>query len=165
MRLIGKWKGNYLVCLEFSFRTAVTTLPSAGVLIQMCFVANRGKNCKFQKLHYPFGTRLWFKKDKLFSENKSSSWHVLTNIWLKKCFKGNLYNQENGDISIFAFPLATVPNACNFLHFWASTCQVSLCLYKNVVNEIKRSQLKNCLVLLDLKNAIGCLDKKMWNDY
>ena len=78
MRLIGKWKGNYFVCLEFSFRTAVTTLPSVGVLIQMCFVANRGKNCKFQKLHYSFGTRLWFKKDKLFSENKCSSLHVLT---------------------------------------------------------------------------------------
>ena len=166
MRLIGKWKGNYLVCLEFSFRTAVTTLPSVRVLIQMCFVANRGKNCKFQKLHYSFGTRLWFKKDKLFSENKCSSLHVLTRTTctsgLKKCFKGNLHNQENGDISIFAFPLATVPLvACIFLHLWTSTCQVSLCRYKNVVNEIKRSQLKNCLVLLDLKNTIGWLDKKM----
>ena len=87
-------------------------------------------------------------------------------IWLKICFKGNLHNEENGDISIFAFPLATVISfchtvACYFSHLWTSTCQVSLCLYKNVVNEIKRSQLKNCLVLLDLKNTIGCLDKKM----
>ena len=42
--------------------------------------------------------------------------------------------------------------ACNFLHHW----QVSLCLYKNVVNEIKPSQLKNCPVLVDMKNTIGC---------
>ena len=74
-------------------------------------------------------------------------------------------NQENGYISIFAFPLATVISfchtvACNFLHLWALTCQVSLCLYKNAVNEIKPSQLKNSLVLVDVKNTIGCLGKK-----
>ena len=66
----------------------------------------------------------------------------------------------------FAFPLVTVISfchtvACNFLHFWTSTCQVSLCLYKNVVNEIKPSQLKNCLVLVDMKNTIGCLGKNV----
>ena len=37
---------------------------------------------------------------------------------------------------------------------------VSLCLYKNVDNEIKPSLLKNCLVLVDMKNAIGCIRKK-----
>ena len=73
--------------------------------------------------------------------------------------------QENGDISIFAFPLATVISfchtvACNFLHFWTLTCQVSLCLYKNVVNEIKPSQLKNYLVPVDMQNTRGCLGKK-----
>ena len=31
--------------------------------------------------------------------------------------------------------------------------------YKNVVNEIKPSQLKNCLELVDMKNTIGCLGK------
>ena len=100
--------------------TAVITLPSVRVLIQVSFVANKeGKNDKFQKLHCPL------EQD---------------------------YGQENGDISIFAFPLATVISfchtvACNFLHLWKSTCQVSLCLYINVVNEIKPSQLKNCLVI------------------
>ena len=49
---------------------------------------------------------------------------------------------------------------CNFLHLWTSTCQVSLWLYKNIVNEIKPSQLKNCLVLVDMKNMIGYLGKK-----
>ena len=44
------------------------------------------------------------------------------------------------DISIFAFDMATVISfyhavARNFLRHWTSTCQVSLCLYKNVVNE------------------------------
>ena len=34
-----------------------------------------------------------------------------------------------------------------------------MCLYNNVVNEIKPSQLKNCLVLEDMKNTIGCLEK------
>ena len=34
--------------------TAVITLPSVWVLIQVCFAANKeGKNYKFQKLHYP----------------------------------------------------------------------------------------------------------------
>ena len=74
--------------------------------------------------------------------------------------------RKNGDISIFAFPLATVITfchtvACNFLYLWPSTCQVSLCLYKNIVNEIKPSHLKNCLVLVDIKNTIGCLEKKI----
>ena len=84
----------------------------------MSFVANKeGKNDKFQKLHCPL------EQDD---------------------------GQENGDISIFAFPLATVISfchtvACNFLHLWKSTCQVSLCLYINVVNEIKPSQLKKLL--------------------
>ena len=39
-------------------------------------------------------------------------------IWLKKMLQREFIygNQENGDISIFAFPLATVPLvACNFL--------------------------------------------------
>ena len=66
---------------------------------------------------------------------------------------------------IFCLPSVTVISfcytvACNFLHPWTSTCQVSLCLYKNVVNEIKPSQLKNCLVLVDMRNPIGCLGKK-----
>ena len=64
--------------------------------------------------------------------------------------------RKNGDISIFAFPLATVITFChtvarNFLYLWPSTCQVSLCLYKNIVNEIKPSHLRNCLVLVDIK--------------
>ena len=66
---------------------------------------------------------------------------------------------------IFCLPSVTVISfcytvACNFLHPWTSTCQVSLCLYKNVVNEIKPSQVKNCLVLVDLINTIGRLGKK-----
>ena len=81
-------------------------------------------------------------------------------IWL------NMLQIRKMVISIFAFPLATVISfchtvACNFLHLWALTCQVSLCLYKNAVNEIKPSQLKNPLVLVDMKNTIGCLGKKI----
>ena len=43
-------------------------------------------------------------------------------IWPKICFKGNLYNQEKGDITLFAFPLATVVSfghtvACDFYTF------------------------------------------------
>ena len=38
--------------------------------------------------------------------------------------------------------------------------QVSSCLYKNVVNETKPSQRKNCLVPVDMKNTIGSLGKK-----
>ena len=45
--------------------------------------------------------------------------------------------------------------ACNFLHLWTSTYQVSLCLYKNVVNEIKPSQLKNCLVHCTCSSGYG----------
>ena len=68
-----------------------------------------------------------------------------------------------------AFSLATVISfcnifACNVLHLWTSTCQVSLCLCKNVVycywNQSKPSQLKNCLVLVDIENTIECLGKK-----
>ena len=33
-------------------------------------------------------------------------------------------------------------------------------VYKNVVNEIKPSQLKNYLVPVDMKNTIGCLGEK-----
>ena len=51
--------------------------------------------------------------------------------------------------------------ACHFLHLWTSMGQVSSCLYKNVVHETKPSQLKNCLVPVDMKNTIGCLGKKM----
>ena len=87
----------------------------------MCFVANRGKNYKFQNYTSPWNKSiLWFKKGKLFSENKCSSLHILarTTSGLKYASKG-IYNQENGDISIFAFPLATVTSfghtvACKF---------------------------------------------------
>ena len=34
-------------------------------------------------------------------------------------------------------------------------------MYKNVVNKIKPSQLKNCLVLVDMKNTIECLGKNV----
>ena len=49
-----------------------------------------------------------------------------------------LMKLKNDDISIFAFPLATVISfchivACNVSHLWTSACQVSLCLFKNVV--------------------------------
>ena len=37
---------------------------------------------------------------------------------------------------------------------------ISLCLYKNIGNEIKPSQHKKCVVLVDMKNTIGCLGKK-----
>ena len=47
-----------------------------------------------------------------------------------------------------------------FLHLWTSTSQVSLRMYKAVVDEITPSQLKNCLVLVDTKNTIGYLGKK-----
>ena len=50
--------------------------------------------------------------------------------------------------------------ACHFLHLWTSMSQVSSCLYKNVVNETKPSQRKNCLVPVDMKNTIGSLGKK-----
>ena len=84
----------------------------------------------------------------------------------KYALKGVYKIRKNGDISIFAFPLATVISfyhtvAYKFLHLWTSNCQVSLCLYKNVVNKIKPCQLKNCLVLVDMKNTIGWLGKKM----
>ena len=62
------------------------------------------------------------------------------------------YCQENDDISIFAFPLATVISfchtvACNFFYTFGNQPARLVCLYINVVDEIKPSQLKNCLVL------------------
>ena len=65
-------------------------------------------------------------------------------IWLNMLQREFIKKQENSDISNFAFHLATVISfcctvACNFSHLWISICQVSLCLYKNVVNEIKPS--------------------------
>ena len=86
--------------------------------------------------------------------------HICLNMLQREFIKSG-----NGDIPIFAFPLASVISFChtvayNFLHPWTSTCQVSLCLYKNVVNEVKPSWLNNCLVLVDMENTIGCLGKK-----
>ena len=57
--------------------------------------------------------------------------------------------------SVFTIQLHVI-----LLRLWISTCQVSLFLYKNVVYEIKSSQLKNYLVLVDMKNTIGYLAKK-----
>ena len=51
---IGKWKGNYFVCLEFSFHDS--SYYTAFSLLFCCFVANKeGEmiNILFQKLHYP----------------------------------------------------------------------------------------------------------------
>ena len=120
--ILGKWKGIYyqfVFGILFSWQQLFHCLQFESSFKCLLLKKQRGKNYKFQKLHYPL------EQD---------------------------YGQENGDISIFAFPLATVISfchtvACNFLHLWKSTCQVSLCLYINVVNEIKPSQLKNCLVL------------------
>ena len=51
---LGKWKDNYFVCLEFSFYdssyyTAFSLSPHSSVFC----CQQRGKNYKFQKLHYP----------------------------------------------------------------------------------------------------------------
>ena len=64
---IGKWKGNYFVCLEFSFHdssyyTAFSLSPHSTVF---CFVANKeGEiiNILFQKLHYPLEQEYGLKK-------------------------------------------------------------------------------------------------------
>ena len=55
---VGKGKGNYFVCLEFSFHdssyyTAFTSIPHA---IVFCFVANNEgeiRSILFQQLHHP----------------------------------------------------------------------------------------------------------------
>ena len=59
-------------------------------------------------------------------------------IWLNIVQREFIQLKNNNDISIFAFPLATVISfcyivACNVLHLRTSTCQVILCLCKNVV--------------------------------
>ena len=51
------------VCLEFSFRdsshyTAFSLSPHSSVF----WCKQRGKNCKFQKLHYPFEQDYGLKK-------------------------------------------------------------------------------------------------------
>ena len=66
---IGKWKGNYFVCLEFSFHdssyyTAVSLSPHSSVL---CW-KQRGKNYKFQKLHYPLEQDYCLKKIRSFQK-------------------------------------------------------------------------------------------------
>ena len=110
---LGKWKGNYFVCLEFSFPdssyyTAFSLSPHS-----VCFVANREKNYKFQKLHYPLEQDYGLKKISCFQKvNVQVCIFDKDHIWLKVCFKGSLYNQENGDISIFAFPLANMISFC-----------------------------------------------------
>ena len=57
---VGKWKGNYFVCLEFSFHDSMRSYYTAFSLsphsIVFCFVAKKeGEiiNILFQKLHYP----------------------------------------------------------------------------------------------------------------
>ena len=89
-------------------------------------------------------------------------------IWLKMLQK-EFIKSGNGDISIFASSLlATVISFCHtvpctfFIPLDINLPgYISLCVYKNVVNEIKPSQLKNCLVLEDMKNTIRRLGKKV----
>ena len=62
---VGKGKGNYFVCLEFSFHdssyyTAFSLIPHA---IVFCFVANNEGEYFIPKTTLPTGTREWFKKD------------------------------------------------------------------------------------------------------
>ena len=135
--------------------------------IKCVLLATKREKLQIPKTILPLGTKLWFKKDLLSSENKCSCLHALTRpqIWLNMCQKKFI---KSGKWWHFYFCLslakwsvwAILWVACNILHLWTSPCQVSLCLYKNVVNDIKPSQLKNCLVLVDMKNTIGCLGNK-----
>ena len=53
---IGKWKGNYFVCLEFSFLSYYTAFSLSPHSIVLCFIAKKDGeiiNILFQKLHYP----------------------------------------------------------------------------------------------------------------
>ena len=50
---LKQMKGQLFCVWNSLFMTAVITLPSVWVLIQVCFIANKeGKIIKFQKLHY-----------------------------------------------------------------------------------------------------------------
>ena len=58
-----KWKGNYFVCLEFSFHdssyyTAFSLSPHSSVFCGK----QKGKNYEFQKLHYPLVQDYGLKK-------------------------------------------------------------------------------------------------------
>ena len=108
----------------------------------------RGKNYEFHQLHYPLEQDYGLKKMGLARFRKymfNFACFDKDHIWLNM-LQREFISQENGDISIFAFPLATVISfchtvACNFLDLWTSTCQVCSCLYINVVHEIKSSQI------------------------
>ena len=60
---IGKWKGNYFVCLEFSFHdSSYYTAFSLSSHSSVFCCKQRGKNYKFQKLHYPLEQDYGLKK-------------------------------------------------------------------------------------------------------
>ena len=132
-----------------------------------CFVANKeGEiiNILFQNLHYPLEQEYGLKKIRQGQKINVQVCMFWQELHLAKYAWKRIYKiKKNDDISIFAFPLDTVISfchivACNFLHLWTPTCQVSLCLCKNVVdcywNQSKPSQLKNCLVLVDIENTM-----------
>ena len=136
------------MCLEFSFHdssyyAAVSLSPHWSILC----CKQRGKNYKFQKLHYPLEQDYDLKKISSFQK---------INLQVCTFWQRPHLTKYASKRSHWPWPLWSV-FACTFLQLWTSTCQVSLCLYKNVVNEIKPSQLKNFLVLVDLINTIGCL--------
>ena len=67
MNNYSKWKGNYFVCLEFSFHDSsyYAAFSSSPHSIVYCFVANKeGEiiNISFQKLHYPLEQEYGLKK-------------------------------------------------------------------------------------------------------
>ena len=129
------------------FMTAVVTLPSVWVLIHRCFEANKkGRIINSKNYSVPLGKRLWFNKVQVINVQVCMYWQG-PNL-AKYASKGIYKIRKMVTFLFFAFPLATVISfcytvACNFLNSWTSTRQVSLCRYKNIVNEIKPSQLKN----------------------
>ena len=139
---LGKWKSNYFGCLEFSFHdssyySAFSLSPHSSVFC----CQQRGKNYKFQKLHYPLEQDNGLKK---ISEVQKINVQVCM-FWqgphLAKYASKEIYKIRKMVTFLFLpflWPLwsvSTIQLHVIFLHLWTSTCQVSLFLYKNVVHD------------------------------
>ena len=92
---IGKWEGNYFVFgILFSCQQLLHCLQfESSFNCVLFFCKQRGRNYKYfiPKTTLPTGTRVWFKKDSLRSENKCSSLHVLTRTTLAKYASKGIY--------------------------------------------------------------------------
>ena len=125
------------MCLEFSFHdsshfTAFSLSPHSSVFC----CKQRGKNYKFQKLHYPLEQDYGLKKISQVQKINIQVFMFWQGPHLAKYAPKGIYKVKKMVTFLFLLFLATVISfcrtvACNFLHLCTSTCQVSLCLYKN----------------------------------